>query len=95
MKHFPPVKRASREEELLKQGWTKQFLASGPRLHEATELYESIGLEVHQEPAGADDLACSECRIEQPSAAIEGWHVIYTRPREKAKDASSDEEELW
>jgi len=90
-----PPENSSREDELLQQGWTKQFLASGPRLHEATGLYESVGLEVHLEPARADDLACSECHSQQPAATIEGWYVIYTRPRETAKDGPSEEEELW
>ncbi|OGQ23584.1 MAG: hypothetical protein A3C54_07500 [Deltaproteobacteria bacterium RIFCSPHIGHO2_02_FULL_60_17] len=89
------AKRSDREEELLKEGWTKQFLASGPRLQEAAELYKSMGLEVHLEPARAEDLACSECHVEQSSATIEGWYVIYTRPREKAEDGPSEEEELW
>ena len=89
------IEKPRREEELVKHGWTRQFLASGPRLHEATGLYESVGLEVHLEPARAEDLACSECHVEQSCATIEGWYVIYTRPREKAKDGPSDEEELW
>lgn len=90
-----PARRSDREEELVSQGWTKQFLASDPRLHEATGLYESVGLEVHLEPARAEDLACSECQPPQPSATVEGWYVIYTRPREKAKDGPGEEEELW
>jgi hypothetical protein len=83
------------EEELLKQGWTKQFLASGSRLEEANASYASIGLEVHLEPAQAKDLACSECQPPQPSATVEGWYVIYTRPKDGAESAPNETDELW
>ena len=88
-----PAESPSREDELLQQGWTKRFLASGSRLKEATELYESMGLEVHLEPVRAEDLACSECHPQQPSATVEGWYVIYTHPR--AGKGSKQDEELW
>ncbi|MBI4488506.1 MAG: hypothetical protein HY694_05435 [Deltaproteobacteria bacterium] len=87
--------RSPREQELLDQGWTKRFLASGSRLQETAELYKSTGLEVHFEPARAEDLACSECQSQQPPSTIEGWYVIYTRPRQEAEDACAQEEELW
>jgi len=92
-----PVSRenARGEDELVKQGWTKQFLASGSRLQEASESYASIGLEVHLEPAQAKDLACSECQPPQPSATVEGWYVIYTRPKKGAARAPSEMDELW
>jgi len=83
------------EEELLKQGWTKQFLASGARLEEASASYASIGLEVHLEPAQAKDLACSECQPPQPSATVEGWYVIYTRPKDGVARAPSETDDLW
>ncbi len=90
-----PTDNARGEEELLKQGWTKQFLASGPRLQEACASYASIGLEVHLEPAQAKDLACSECQPPQPSATVEGWYVIYTRPKNAAESAPDEMDELW
>ncbi|MBI2368137.1 MAG: hypothetical protein HYV01_24450 [Deltaproteobacteria bacterium] len=90
-----PSDNARGEEELLKQGWTRQFLASGSRLQEASESYASIGLEVHLEPAQAKDLACSECQPPQPSATVEGWYVIYTRPKVGAKSAPNDMDDLW
>jgi hypothetical protein len=31
-----PIEETRGDEELLKQGWTKQFLASGSRLEEAS-----------------------------------------------------------
>ena len=90
-----PIENTRIEVELLKQGWTKQFLASGLRLQEASASYASIGLEVHLEPGQSKDLACSECQPPQPSATVEGWHVIYTRPRPEAKDACRQDEDLW
>ena len=89
------ARSSTREDELLQQGWTKRFLASGSRLKEATELYESMGLEVHLELARAEDLACSECHPQQPSTTVEGWYVIYTRPGEGAGEGSKQDEELW
>jgi len=89
------AEEARGEDELLKQGWTKQFLASGSRLEEAISFYKSIGLEVHLELAQAKDLACSECQPPQPSATVEGWYVIYTRPRPEAKGAGGQDEDLW
>ena len=62
---------------------------------EAISLYKSIGLEVHLEPAQAKDLACSECQSPQPSATVEGWYVIYTRPKVGAESAPDETDELW
>lgn len=89
------IKDARGEEELVKQGWIKQFLASGSRLQETSASYASIGLEVHLEPAQSKDLACSECQPPQLSATAEGWYVIYTRPRPEAKGARRQDEDLW
>ena len=89
------AEEARGEDELLKQGWTKQFLASGSRLEEAISSYKSIGLEVHLELAQAKDLACSECQPPQPSATVEGRYVIYTRPRPEAERAGRQDEDLW
>lgn len=90
-----PIVNPRGEEELLKQGWTKQFLASGSRLEEASASYASIGLDVHLEPAQAKDLACSECQPPQPSATVEGWYLIYTRPKPAAECAGRQDEDLW
>ena len=90
-----PIENTRGEVELLKQCWTKQFLASGSRLEEAISSYKSIGLEVHLELAQAKDLACSECQPPQPSATVEGWYVIYTRPRSEAEQAGGQDEDLW
>jgi len=89
------TEEARGEEELLKRGWTKQFLASGSRLQEASASYASIGLEVHLEPAQAKDLDCSECQPPQPPATVEGWYVIYTRPKNVAERAPDEMDDLW
>jgi len=95
MKNSISTEKRGREDDLLGQGWSRQFLASGSRLEEATEFYQSMGLEVHLEPARAEDLACSECHPQQPSTTIEGWYVIYTRPKQGTVDADTQDEELW
>ncbi len=74
------------ERELIKEGWTKQFFASGSRLREATELYKSMGLEVHLKPMQAEDFGCSECHLSEPPDAIDNCYVIYTRPRAKTDE---------
>jgi len=91
----PAGKAGSKEGELLAQGWSRQFLASGSRLKDAMESYEAVGLEVHLELAQQADLACSECQRPQPSDTVEGWYVIYTRPRSKSKNASKKDDDLW
>ncbi|MBW1871829.1 MAG: hypothetical protein JRJ19_07180 [Deltaproteobacteria bacterium] len=65
------------EEELIKQGWTKRFMADEPRLSESVELYKSLGFEVLLEPlpGKCDQGECRTC-IE---ADIERFRIIYTR----------------
>ncbi len=57
-------------------GWVKRFVGAPPRLQEAVELYEALGLEVRLERLGPDDLEeeCGEC-----AAATALFRVIYTR----------------
>ena len=91
--------RNPREEELIKEGWSKQFCASGSRIQEAAELYESMELEVHVEPMRAEDLGCSQC-LQGPFEAFGDCAVIYTRPKEKIGGKSSQgirwqKDELW
>jgi hypothetical protein len=79
----------TRIEELEKQGWVKQFVASEPRLSEAVELYKELGFEVHLEPlpkgqecdtcAGPEKEDQGECRV-----CFNGFEdlykIIFTRP---------------
>lgn len=68
----------SREEALRRKGWSRRFMGAPPRLIEAKELYEDLGLEVRMETPTAEDLApeCESC-----PAAVALFRVIYTRPR--------------
>ncbi len=79
-----PRKPYTREEDLRRQGWTRQFVASEPRLSEAVELYETTGFEVHLEPvtrgaqlemAGSD--GCTACF----DGCEDHCKMIYTRPK--------------
>jgi hypothetical protein len=69
----------SREEELAAQGWTRQFNTDEPRLSEAVEMYEQMGLEVHLEPVVIDpnSEACQMC-FEQD---CDRYKTIWTRPQ--------------
>ena len=87
--------RPSRIEELEKDGWVKQFVASEPRLSEAVDLYGELGFDVHLEPlpkemecktcAGTEGHAdTGECRV-----CFEGfeeqYRIIFTRRRKEQK----------
>jgi hypothetical protein len=73
-----------KEEELLKQGWQRRFIATEPRLSEMKAMYEETGFEVHLEPLASGEEpneaheACQGCSI-----CFEGfedsYQVIYTR----------------
>ena len=88
---------SSRLEALQKEGWTRQFTASEPRLSEAVALYRESGFEVHLEPlpsGGEPDFlplidsgdGCAKC--------FEGFEdqykIIFTRP---GRDGPSLEED--
>lgn len=67
---------STRQAELEVQGWTACFFADEPRLSEAVELYESLGLEVHLEPLRPDSDECATC-LEH---GLNRCKMIYTRP---------------
>lgn len=68
--------RTKSEEELLREGWSRRFVAAPARLKEAIALYESLGYEVHTEPLTPEELRdeCQDCRL-----AVALFRVIYTR----------------
>lgn len=74
---------------LLAEGWTRQNVASGPRLSEALELYENLGLEtllipVLQECAAhGEGGACTACFAADENP--DRYKVIYTRPKRKSE----------
>ncbi|MBN1255842.1 MAG: hypothetical protein JXA50_11260 [Deltaproteobacteria bacterium] len=77
---------SKREDELIKEGWQKRFIAEEPRLSEMVHLYKETGFEVHLEPLSAvekpdeENQECQTCRI-----CFEGtedkYQVIFTRPQ--------------
>jgi len=90
-----PVRRPSnREKELKRHGWTRQLVASEPRLSEAVDLYQATGYDVHLEPLSRGDKidpeGCDDCAV-----CFEGFEdqymVIYTRP----KKGRGREDDLW
>lgn len=75
----------AREEELIKEGWEKRFIACEPRLSEMVELYREIGFEVLLEPLPSEDEVKDEDCVEKGctvcyQADRDKYRVIYTRP---------------
>lgn len=73
-----------REEQLIKEGWEKRFIACEPRLSEMVELYKDIGFEVHLEPLPKnEELKESECDKNGCTACYEvdteRYRIIFTR----------------
>jgi len=75
---------SSREEELIKAGWERRFVACEPRLSEMAELYKDIGFEVLLEPlpsreetdaASCEESGCTACF----DVNRESYRIIYTR----------------
>ena len=66
------------DQELLADGWTRQFNTDEPRLSEAVETYQQMGLEVHLEPVivDPDSETCQMC-FEQD---CDRYKTIWTRP---------------
>lgn len=56
--------------------WHRRFVAAGPRLEEATALYQSLGFEIRLEPPTSEELReeCGDCALAQSL-----FRVIYTR----------------
>ena len=66
----------SREQELNKEGWTKQSTHDEPRLSDIVEMYEEIGLEVLLEPFNpSEEPGCTDCM----RASVDKYKTIYTK----------------
>ena len=66
----------SREQELNKEGWTKQSTHDEPRLSDIVEMYQEIGLEVLLERFNPDEEpGCTECM----RGDARNYRTIYTR----------------
>jgi hypothetical protein len=77
----------SREAELEKEGWTRQFTIDEPRLSEAVEMYKLLGFEVHLEPMVPDE-NCEEC-VACLEVMCDRYKTIYTRPAEGGESEES------
>jgi len=64
------------QAKLEAEGWTACFVADEPRLSEAVELYESLGMEVHLEPVRPQMPECTTCLKE----CLDRYKLIFTRP---------------
>lgn len=85
----------SRLEALIRDGWTRQFVTSEPRLSEAVELYKKTGYDVHLEPIPAGGKASDLPMVgNECTACFEGaedqYKIIFTRPR-KGSDTSDND----
>lgn len=79
----------TREDELVKDGWEKRFIACEPRLSEMADMYREIGFEVLLEPlptkeevekgcgSSCDEKECTVCY----DADTARYRVIFTRKR--------------
>jgi hypothetical protein len=74
-----------REDELIKEGWTRRFVANEPRLSESVELYRSMGYEVRLEPLPPVDCDSADEESGECRACFKGFEdqykIIYTRPK--------------
>ncbi len=77
------------EVRLGKEGWSKRFVASEPRLSEAAEMYREAGFEVHLEPLPKEQ-ECDSCvgteETDSCRICFEGmedqYKIIFTRVKE-------------
>jgi hypothetical protein len=61
--------------EMERNGWTRRFIASEPRLSEAVEMYREAGTEI-SEMKDASSEKCQECF----KGFEDQYKIIYTRP---------------
>lgn len=88
-------KPSERAKRLQREGWTRQFLATDPRLTEAVELYRAIGYEIHLEPLARAGVIDSEDRT-NCTVCFDGdedrYKIIYTRPK---KGGIESDDDMW
>jgi len=72
-----PDEKSGELAALVAAGWKRCFVADEPRLSEAVQTYEELGLEVRLLPVPEDDGECSACIRLDPSR----FRLIVTRPR--------------
>jgi hypothetical protein len=74
-----------REDELIKTGWERRFIACEPRLSEMVEMYKEIGLKVHLEPLPAkEEMETESCTDNGCTICFdvdrERYWIIFTKP---------------
>jgi hypothetical protein len=65
-------------KRLAKEGWTRQFTTSEPRLSEAVQMYQALGFAVRLESVELSDLPSAECG-DCYLIKSERYRTIYTR----------------
>ena len=70
-----------RVQELVAQGWIRQFTIEAGRADEYVELYESLGDEMRVEPVTPDLMPAEECAT-CLLAACDKYVIIYARQME-------------
>jgi hypothetical protein len=74
------VRKASRREQLEKDGWVRRTTYDEPRLTELVESYKELGLEVRLEEPDADETGeCDACF----KGSAGKMKTIYTREKKK------------
>jgi len=83
------------EDALIREGWTRRFVANEPRLTESVELYQSMGYEVRLEALPPVDCDSADEESRECRACFKGFEdqykIIYTRP----KRGELEEGDLW
>jgi hypothetical protein len=74
-----------REDELIRTGWERRFIACEPRLSEMVEMYEEIGLKVHLEPLPTkEELGTETCTDNGCTVCFDveryRYRIIFTKP---------------
>jgi hypothetical protein len=74
---------ATKENELEKQGWQRQFTSDEPRLSEAVEFYKELGYEVHLEVPNEEEVLgnCGVCF----EGTLDNYKTIYTRKKNEGE----------
>ncbi len=75
--HYGRTPDETPDPALIATGWERRFVADPVRAREATDLYESLGFEVHAEPLKPVELGsqCDECQL----VVCHTYVTLYTR----------------
>ena len=68
----------TRQEELEKKGWKRQFTIDEPRLSEAVDQYEELGFEVFLDQLDPGEMPSGEC-TSCLNDSCDKFKTIYTR----------------